>query len=744
MRTLLSTLVCALLAGSSFSQELLVTFAANLDNAGGANRLDISGADIYSVRFDPAAQKVSDLKRLTNTLSQGEYFPSLSPDRQWVAADRLNGSVHEIILIHLASGTISSVYRNGRFPEWLNNSELLLTHTTQSEQDIYKLSLDLSAPTPKVNQTERITDRTRCPGTSIAADPFPYSGGTKILFNTLRSSGETGAAVGTINLDGTGFKLLSDWNGAGHTAPTDDGKFIVCSHSQSGKPSLIEVKTDGSTTFRNLDAPSTASAYMQQFDARFKDYAFGNYSYQTWGASDRAVFHSAQGVKEAENKALSRIVYTEYDANWQNPRVVDFSKLVEALAGKSGKDFTTTSARVIPGSGNPQVAAATAVYLNFVTHNEPTDPLEYEKNQADFNASAALVREFGQLITTKNARWNLQTAPKFLLGVIKWENAVSNATDVLESLHNTPQIDVDPRQKTGVGYNQNIADVAYLLGTIGVDGTQTVGGFIASPAQNADWEKYLSPVKGVVYPSFSWQAEILWGAASFGHQDDALQNYGVWKPKNKSAFTTHEPANNVWFIGNGCSNVLFANTLADSILTNIKNVLQAIETGQMPADKFYSMTIMTNQRDFSAAYLQKISGLIDSLNVYALQGKIIWATLREKLDYFAQWSKDKGQAYSQFACSETPLVTAVQEIEPTAPVLTVYPNPSSDALHITSDAPLAGAALFNALGQCVLNQKAHGEAALEIDVSGFEQGLYFLRVQTTDGRRVVKAAVVGR
>ncbi len=743
MRTLLSTLVCALLAGSLLSQELLVTFAANLDNAGGANRLDISGADIYSVRFDPATQKVSDLKRLTNTPGQGEYFPSLSPDRQWVAADRLNGNVHEIILIHIASGTISSVYRNGRFPEWLNNSELLLTHTTQSEQDIYKLSLDLSAPTPKVNQTERITDRTRCPGTSIASDPFPYAGGTKILFNTLRSNGETGAAVATINLEGTGFKLLSDWNGAGHSAPTDDGKFIVCSHSQSGKPSLIEVKADGSTTFRNLDAPSTVSAYMQQFDARFKDFAFGNYSYQTWGVSDRAVFHSAQGVKEAENKAVSRLIYTEYDDNWQNPRIVDFSKLVEALTGTSGKDFTTSSARVIPNSGNPQTET-TPVYLNFVTHNEPTDPLEYEKNQADFNASSALVREFGRLVTTKNARWNLQTAPKFLLGVIKWENAVSSATDVLETLHNTPQIDVDPRQKTGLGYNQNIADVAYLLGTIGVDGTQTVGGFIASPAQNADWEKYLSPVKGVVYPGFSWQAEILWGAASFGHQDDALQNYGVWKPKNKSAFMTHEPANSAWFIGNGCSNVLFANTAADSILTNIKNVLQAIETGQMPADKFYSMTIMTNQRDFSAAYLQKISGLIDSLNVYAQQGKIVWATLQEKLDYFSQWTKEKGQTYSQFSCSETPVVTALQDITPGTSVLTVYPNPASDALYIASDAPLADVALVNALGQWMLNKKAHGETVLEIDVSGLERGLYFLRVRVKDGSQAAKALVVGR
>ena len=230
MKTLMTILTLLLCVKMLFSQELMVAFAANLDNSGGANRLDISGADIYSAQFNPALNKVSAIKRLTNTPNDGEYFPSLSPDLRWVAADRLQGNVHEIILIHLASGSITSVYRNGRFPEWLNNSELLLTHTTQSIQDIYKLSLDLSTSTPKVVQTDRITDRTRCPGTSIGSDAFPYAQGDKIMFNTLRSSGETGAAVASINLDGSGFKLLTDWNGAGHTAPSADGKFIVCSH----------------------------------------------------------------------------------------------------------------------------------------------------------------------------------------------------------------------------------------------------------------------------------------------------------------------------------------------------------------------------------------------------------------------------------------------------------------------------------------------------------------------------------
>lgn len=731
MKTLITILALLLGAPMLFTQELMVTFAANLDNSGGANRSDISGADIYCARFNPEQARVSAIKRLTNTPNDGEYFPSLSPDLQWVAADRLQGNVHEIILIHLASGSITSVYRNGRFPEWLNNSELLLTHTTQSLQDIYKLNLDLSTSAPKVKQIDRITDRTRCPGTSIGADAFPYADGSKIMFNTLRSSGETGAAVASINLDGTGFKLLTDWNGAGHTAPSADGKFIVCSHSQSGKTSLIEVKNDGSTTFRNLDGPSTSAAFMQQFDTRFKDFTFGNYSYQTWGAHERAVFQTAQAVKEAENKSISRLIYTQYDENWQNPQVVDFSKLVEASLGKTGKDFTTSSARLMNTTVNP-TTSSTPIYLNFVTHNEPTDKLEYEKNQADFNTSTSLVREFSNLVINKNASWNLQTSPKYLMGVIKWENAVNSSTDVLESIHNTQQIDVDPRQKTGLGYNQNIADVAYLLGTIGVSDSKTVGGFIASPSQNADWEKYLNPVKGVVYPNASWQAEILWGAASFGHQSDDLQNYGIWKPKDKANFGTHEPKNSAWFIGNGCSNVLFANTNPDSILQNIKNVLRAIEIGKMPADKFYSMTIMTNQRDFSAAYLQKINWLIDSLSTYVKQGKIVWATLQEKLDYFEDWSIKQNLTYSQYSCAETPLLTSSSEPVPTTLKIAIFPNPSRGLVNIQG-AQGCHLELFDLAGRRLKSQKMVSDNEA-LDLSFLPRGMFILRLRNKDGR----------
>jgi hypothetical protein len=78
-------IIVLIVALPSKAQDLLVVFASNLENAGGVNHLDVSGADLYSVRFNPAAKTVSNLQRLTAANDATEFFPSLSPDSQWMA-----------------------------------------------------------------------------------------------------------------------------------------------------------------------------------------------------------------------------------------------------------------------------------------------------------------------------------------------------------------------------------------------------------------------------------------------------------------------------------------------------------------------------------------------------------------------------------------------------------------------------------------------------------------------------------
>lgn len=243
-----------LLASSVSAQELLVIFAANLDNSDGLNGSDNSGADLYRVRFNPSTQTVADLQRLTATAGEVEFFPSLSPDLKWVAYNHQNGGRNEIRLLHLESKKVTSIFTDGRFPEWVNANELLATYVSRDTQDVFLLKLDLSGTTPRVVSRQQITDRARCADTSIGSDAFPFANGSKLVFHVLRPNRQTGAAMAMINTDGTGYRRLTDWNGSGHGVATSDGRYVASSNSQNGKAVLLEVQSD--TVFFNYLALS--------------------------------------------------------------------------------------------------------------------------------------------------------------------------------------------------------------------------------------------------------------------------------------------------------------------------------------------------------------------------------------------------------------------------------------------------------------------------------------------------------
>jgi hypothetical protein len=61
----------------------------------------------------------------------------------------------------------------------------------------------------------------------------------------------------------------------------------------------------------------------------------------------------------------------------------------------------------------------------------------------------------------------------------------------------------------------------------------------------------------------------------------------------------------------------------------------------------------------------------------------------------------------------------------------VYPNPVGDVLHVKADSPLETVVIYNLLGQRVLSSFPKGVTE-SIDVSGFESGLYLVRVAFGD------------
>jgi hypothetical protein len=63
----------------------------------------------------------------------------------------------------------------------------------------------------------------------------------------------------------------------------------------------------------------------------------------------------------------------------------------------------------------------------------------------------------------------------------------------------------------------------------------------------------------------------------------------------------------------------------------------------------------------------------------------------------------------------------------------VYPNPSSAGIIIESPAIITACEIWNTAGQKVDAFRGQNSEKLRINVSSLAPGLYFLRIQTTEG-----------
>ena len=79
---------------------------------------------------------------------------------------------------------------------------------------------------------------------------------------------------------------------------------------------------------------------------------------------------------------------------------------------------------------------------------------------------------------------------------------------------------------------------------------------------------------------------------------------------------------------------------------------------------------------------------------------------------------------------ENPLISQVD----------IYPNPATDMLHISTDNTITQVRIMNHVGQLVFNRTTNGTSTT-LNVSGFESGVYFLEVTTTEGSITQKVLI---
>ena len=77
----------------------------------------------------------------------------------------------------------------------------------------------------------------------------------------------------------------------------------------------------------------------------------------------------------------------------------------------------------------------------------------------------------------------------------------------------------------------------------------------------------------------------------------------------------------------------------------------------------------------------------------------------------------------------------------TTPSVKVYPNPASDFVEIKSDNNIQSIEVMSYLGQVVYSMQDVENKYARINVSGLQSGVYFIKVKTANGTKVVKTTV---
>ena len=73
----------------------------------------------------------------------------------------------------------------------------------------------------------------------------------------------------------------------------------------------------------------------------------------------------------------------------------------------------------------------------------------------------------------------------------------------------------------------------------------------------------------------------------------------------------------------------------------------------------------------------------------------------------------------------------------TATAMSIFPNPTSGMLNVTSNEEINSIEIFNSIGNTVVSSKVAGNSSA-IDMSNLPNGMYFVRVSTVNGIETVK------
>lgn len=284
------------------------------------------------------------------------------------------------------------------------------------------------------------------------------------------------------------------------------------------------------------------------------------------------------------------------------------------------------------------------LHLTVVSHNEEPSAgrPDYTADPTYYLQNRGLVKLLAETVTSRGATYNFQSDWNYLEAVALYDvgGVVTNTNgkNIVRWMREDLGVEVDPHAHET---QYNYADVAYLIQQLGVTPSKNVGGFLFDPPDNPQgWEQHIAGISGTVYPGYFWQADQLWGAATFQHQGDDDKSSGIWRPKDRYNFYVDDPNQRLLYVGAGCG--------AEA---GVLKLLDDIQAGRVPADGFYTANLMMIQDWLTPQSITALGSFIDSLAPYVAQGRVRWSTLTETAGL---WRTQYGSVPFRYDCVAAP------------------------------------------------------------------------------------------
>ena len=266
--------------------------------------------------------------------------------------------------------------------------------------------------------------------------------------------------------------------------------------------------------------------------------------------------------------------------------------------------------------GAPQ--AQPPILVSIVMHNEEPRSGRYpdfvNDEPAFWQHRAALV-QFVDVLHDHGVMFNYQSDWNFLMAAGLYDNGTpeTNGENIVRYIKDLG-FEIDPHAHES---QYNYADVAYLINVLGVAPSHTAGGFLAAPPEASKLEYLWHPITATLAPTYTWQAEILWGGATSLHQnEEALWASGVWKPQDNEHFMEHDdaaPLPHVGGYGRDC-----------------ERLVQKQQDGELEEGKIHTCTIFVGQNKLlQPGFIPGFAQRIQALNA---AGDVRWVGLAEVVD----------------------------------------------------------------------------------------------------------------